>query len=77
MELRDGWILTQIFVKKPGAWLLRQELKHVPRWTSIAIGTHDPFTRRRKVWITLGDGRNFPDMKEYSLGIGTSRTSSC
>jgi DNA repair photolyase len=74
MEMRDGMDFERkIYVKKHGAWLLRQELKQVKTGQSIAIGTAtDPYQpAERKFGITRAIMEEFARHEGLSLGLVT------
>ena len=74
MEMRNGLDFERkIYVKKHGAWLLRQELRQVRAGQSIAIGTAtDPYQpAERKFGITRAVVEEFARHEGLSLGLVT------
>lgn len=74
MEMHDGLDFERkIYIKKHGAWLLRQELKQVRAGQSIAIGTAtDPYQpAERKFGITRAVMEEFARHAGLSLGLVT------
>jgi DNA repair photolyase len=74
MEMKNGLDFERkIYVKRHGAWLLRQELRQVRAGQSIAIGTAtDPYQpAERKFGITRAIMEEFARHEGLSLGLVT------
>jgi DNA repair photolyase len=77
MEMKDPLDFERkIFVKENAAWLLRQELRHLPQGEEIALGTatdpYQPVERRARVTRSILEV--FAQERGLRLGIVTKST---